>query len=455
MTASGTSTLTRPRQLGIGRRRLLAMAGASTAAMSVGACSRSNGRLAFWRPPVGELSWENLFFKDRVIPQYEHAKGKSPVDLLVIPWDSALTKYTAGFVGSQPPDVTYQIVPWMNRFRDSGALLDLAKAAGSGLDSYFAGVPDSIAEVVYGPKQQRYGLPISAGHFVLALNEAVWERAGRPALPTTYDEMIPFARKMTFDRAGRTMDQAGFDAKNIAVWGFGWPGVPGIQTNYVWNYLWSYGADIVSKNRRDIGFDNDAGRAALKHMKAMVDSGAATPMTLYSGTDGWDDLLVSGRVAMAWTEFLSTKQASRFPNARLKVIELPAGPAGKFVVGAAGYYAIAAKSRHQTEALDFIEYLLQPQLRREYIRGILSYPLTPVPDSYFDGLPDPRITAFLKAGAKQTRYSRLTPVLPYEPQEYLVGAFNDYLLGHVSLDTMIKQTSSQVKQMASAAHWPK
>ncbi|WP_163507512.1 hypothetical protein [Fodinicola acaciae] len=78
--------------------------------------------------------------------------------------------------------MTYQIVAWMNRFRDTGALLNLAKTAGAALDPYFAGVPSSISDI--------------------------------------------------------------------------------------WNYLWAYRADIVSANRRDIGYDNQAGRAALRHMKA-------------------------------------------------------------------------------------------------------------------------------------------------------------------------------------------
>jgi hypothetical protein len=58
---------------------------------------------------------------------------------------------------------------------------------------------------------------------------------------------------------------------------------------------------------------------------------------------------------------------------------------------------------------------------------------------------------YLTAVAGQTKYVRLTPVLPYDPQDYILGKFNDYFLGRSSLDDMLKDTSAHVKQLAATA----
>ncbi len=120
--------------------------------------------------------------------------------------------------------------------------------------------------------------------FGLTLNEEIWEKAGKPTLPVTYEDIIPFARKLTFDKAGKRLGEAGFDPKNIAHWGMTWAGSTGAETNYIWNYLWAYGADIVNKDKNDIGFGGAQGRAALTHMKKNWSIPALPPRWAFTAT---------------------------------------------------------------------------------------------------------------------------------------------------------------------------
>lgn len=435
----------------VSRRGFLVAAGALglTAAAACGGGGGSSDALRFWKTPVGELKFEKTF-NEEAIAAFKKAKNGTDVDLLIIPWDNALTKYTAGYAGSSPPDLAYEILPWLNKFRSTGALADLNKVGGSATDKYFEGLPESVAQSAAGDGGERFGLPFSAGHFGLTLNEEIWEQAGSPALPTTYEEVIPFAQKLTFDKNGKALGEDGFDANNIANYGFVYAGVGSISTNYVWHYLWSYGADLVSEDQKGIGFDNDEGRAALKHIKALVDSGACTPLQLYSDPEKWGDLMLEGKAALQWMPNINPTQETKYKT-RFKALDLPSGPAGTFVVGGVGYFSIASKSERQKDAFAFAEFLLEEKRRKDYITSIRVYPFGDVPADYYSSIADPRTAAYLSTVAGQTKFVRLTPVLPYDPQDYLIGKFNDYFLGRASLDDMIKETAAQVKTMAETA----
>lgn len=108
------------------------------------------------------------------------------------------------------------------------------------------------------------------------------------------------------------MNDQGFDGNNISSYGFNWPTDPGVHANYYWNYLWAYGADYVNKDGTDIGFDNAGGRAGLKVMKDMVDSGATTPAKLFTDSNVAGEILLKGTAGSGW-QILAT-QNLQFAN---------------------------------------------------------------------------------------------------------------------------------------------
>lgn len=421
--------------------------GAAAGLTACGSGGSGASTISLWKTPVGDLSFEQTYNK-KLIADFTAKQKDAKVNFLIIPWDSALPKYTAGYAGGSPPDLAYEILPWMNKFRGTGALTDLRKLGGAAVDKYFQNVPQGAIDGASGKNGERYGIPFAAGHFGLTLNEEIWEKAGKPALPVTYEDIIPFAQKLTFDKNGKRLGESGFDPKNIANWGMTWSGTPGAQTNYVWNYLWAYGADIVSKDGKDIGFGGAEGRAALQHMKKLTESGATTPMGLYTDQDAWNDVMLSGKSALQWMANISPKQEQKYQT-RFRAIDLPKGPAGTFIVGGCGYYSIASKSKNKKTAYSLLEFMFEESRRRDYIRSIRVYPFGDPPADYYTGVGDKRVEAYLTTVAAQTKYVRLTPVLPYDPQDYILGKFNDYFLGRASLDDMIKDTSAHVKQLAA------
>ncbi len=441
---------------GMGRRTFLQAVGAAGIGVALAGCGSSGGssskKVTLWLTPNASDA-DMAAFTKRMATGFEKSDSGAKVSSLVIPWENALTKYTAAYSGGTPPDVTYQIIPWMNKWRTTGVLADFKKhVSDSDLAPILDGVPKGYLDAARGTKGELLAVPFTQSYFSLVLNEDLWEQAGKPELPTTYENLIDFAKKLTIDKKGRKLGEPGFDGKKVAHYGMSWPLVPTIQDNYVWQYFWSYGSDYVSADHKDVGFNNDEGRAALKAMKAMSDSGAATPPGLYTDTNKWADAACSGAAAMQWTDQLTPAQAKQYPKVRLKVIPLPGGPAGKAVVAGCGYWAVSAKSKNIDKAFEFAKFLLSPTQADDYIRMILGRPTRKVSgDFYSKPLADPRMNQLLNDSNSYSQYARPTLVLPFQPQEYLLGKINDYLSGRQGLDAMIKDASNQIKQMARTA----
>lgn len=436
-------------QVPLSRRGLLAAA--IGAGLAVAGCSSSESdELVFWKAPFLAPDRENAYFKG-LIDEFGKDHQGLAVKHVVIPWESAATKFTAAFAGSNPPDVSYLNLPSLNKFHGAKAVAAL-EDIGDDVAKYMEGVNENIVKAVKGEDGKHYALPYVSGHNVMSLNPKIWEKAGKPPKPKTYDDLITFAKQLTFDTKGRQLGQPGFDANNIATYGFGWPGLGQIETNWIWNYFWAYGCDYLNEAGTDIGFNNDEGRATLQHMKNMVTSGACTPLNLYGDEiQGWADSLYNDKVAMGWTDAIRDVNLKAFPQARLEVLDMPAGPAGQFVVGAAGYLAVAAKSKKKEQAYQFATFLRDPDRFKPYSRECFVYPVSGVTPGYYDGAGDPRIVKFVTDAVAQMKYTRLTRVMPYEPQDFLIGELNDFLLGRKTMEQMITDSSRQVKLMARNA----
>lgn len=438
------------------RRTFLQVAGAAGLGAALAACgsggSGGSDQVKFWLTPNASPEAMKKF-TDQMASGFAQAVKGSKVSSLVIPWENALTKYTAAFSGGNPPDVTYQIIPWMNKWRSTGVLADFRKfASDSELAAFTKGQPKSYLDAATGPKGELFAVPFTQGFQPLAMNQDVWEKAGQPPLPTTLEGMIDFAEALTFDKKGRNLKDPGFDKDSVAHYGMAWPAIPTSEDNWVWQYFWAYGSDYINADHNDIGFDNPEGREALQVMKRLVTSKATTPPGLFSDASRWDTAAISGVAGMRWMQPLTADQCKQFPKARLKVIPLPSGPKGKAIVAGCGYYAMSAKSQHAKKTYEFAKFLLAPAQADTYIRMILAQPTRPVEGNYYSApLADPRMNQFLNEMNSYRQYARATLVLKFQPQEFLLGKINDYLYGRQSLDDMISDASKGIKQMAKSA----
>jgi multiple sugar transport system substrate-binding protein len=444
----------------VSRRTLLAMAslGALTACSPVAqptgprkdAADDSPVTLTFWKPPGQAPEGENKYFAD-LGKAFGADHDGDGIKHLLLPWNDAFTKYTAAFGGGTAPDVSYLILLWLNQFGSSGALTPLNEIDAE-IDNTLDGVNESAVGSARGPNNELYGMPYYSSRWALTMNEAIWEKAGKPDLPTTYAELAEFVKKLTFDKAGRALGESGFDKGNIATYGFAWPDVYEIQVNYLWNYLWAYGADYVSEDGKSVGFDNAGGREALTLMREVQESGAATPMSLYADAEKWGDLIMTGRAAVQWMSPPTVESFEANPDTRLKVLDLPAGPSGTFVVGGVGYLCVSSKCENPETALDFIKFATNDENTTKYLQQTLLFPVRDsISEEAFATVTDERVQKFLNESLPQGKYMRLTHPLPYNAEQYLAGEINNYVSGQKDLDTMVDAAKRQIETMAKNA----
>ncbi|MGO4681445.1 extracellular solute-binding protein [Microbacterium sp. 2MCAF23] len=402
--------------------------------------------MTLWKPPHADVDWEKSFFGGLT------ESAATPLGLkgsaLIIPWETAETKYTASFAsGATPADVTYQVVPWLKKYASAGKLADLRELAPDLIKSVNEQTPESIQNVAKGPNGEIYGVPAAVSHFMLVLNVDLWKAAGSPALPTTYEEMIPFAQALTVDTKGVHYGQPGFDANNVASYGYAFNTDP----NYFANYLWAYGASELNAAKDDIGYDNPEGRAALTVMKKMLDSGGAVPLGKYTDPAKFAELIPSGLAAFGWIPGVSDETVQRYPNLKLKVMDIPAGPAGQFVVGGAGYWAVSEGSKNKKAAAKLLASLTAPDKAKEFMVKIPAFPANGAADGYFDAMKNPVQKETLNAASAQGKYVRLNDSAAFNPTEAIITTTTDYLLGRSTLDEAIASASSQVKTLAANA----
>lgn len=456
--------MTKPTSLhpSLSRRALLGSTAAAAAAITVGCSPVGSGgdgdltdqshsgpiSLSFWKPPGLDPKPENAFYDARG-GEFTSAHNGDKIDHLIVPWEDALTKFTAAFGGGTAPDISYLILLWLNQFSSAGALAALDDIDPKlDLTGFAAGPLDSAK----GKDGKLYGLPYYSSRWCLALNEDVWEAAGSPELPKTYEDLSRFVKELTRDQKGRSPGESGFDKDNIKTYGMTWSGVAGQQVNYLWNYLWAYGADYVAKDAKDIGFNTDGGRQALELMRDLQVTGAATPLTLYSDPDKWGELIMTGRSAVSWMAPPTASIFEKFPKARLKVLDLPSGPAGQFVLGGVGYLSISAKSKYPQTALDFIRVLTTDENVSKYIQKTLVFPVRDsITSSVYDSVTNKRAKDFLTTGLPQGKFLRLTRPIPYSGENYLIGEINNYVNGQKKLDAMLADASKQIGTMARNA----
>lgn len=429
----------------LSRRRLLGLTAAlaGTTILPRQAWAQGGGSLKFWKMPNSPAEMENAYWAE--VTSAFAADAGVPVEHLLLPWGEFVPKYTAAFVSQTAPDISYQVIDSLDQFASQDLFANLLEID-PGLDT--SRINKAMLESAMSDGQL-FGMPYLSSRFVLALNEDVWEKAGKPDLPTTYDELSEFAKKLTFDQDGRALGEDGFDPSRIATYGMGWPGSYGLQINYIFNYFFSYGVNAFSDDLKDVGFDNEAGRAALTHLRDMQEAGSATPLSLYADSDKWAELLPAGQVGVQWAQ-ANTEIFEKFPDARLMVLEPPAGPAGAFVAGDAGYLCVAASSANKQAALDFIKTVTSGPLFDQYLKQTLLFPVTDDADAdaIFGGIEDPRAFKFLADSLTQTKYMLFPQALPYNGNEYLVGEINNYVSGQKTLDQMITDARQQIASMA-------
>ncbi|MGW0630045.1 sugar ABC transporter substrate-binding protein [Streptomyces sp. NPDC002758] len=237
------------------------------------------------------------------------------------------------FAGHKPPDVFYV---------NSDQFANYAKAGS--LYAYGAGIKDAgdfsaqlRASFTYDGKL--VCLPKDTSTLALAINTDLWRKAGLTDqdYPTTWAELKRVAGKLTGG------------------------GVTGLVTTNEYQRLGAFmkqaGGWVTDAQQTKMTADSAENARGLDFVRSLLASGdlkyAQQVDTSWGG-----EALGKGKAAMTIEgNWLTGAMKLDYPDVKYKVVELPAGQAGKGTLAFSNCWGVAAESAHRTAAADLVKYL--------------------------------------------------------------------------------------------------
>ena len=281
-------------------------------------------------------------------------------------WDDYWSTITTGFVGGTAPDVFTDHLQFYPEFAETQQILALDEyIERDGIDTgiYVEGLVDLWQR----PDGGQYGLPKDWDTVALAVNDAMLADAGiDPATLTeltwnpedggTFEELIA---ALSVDGNGVRGNEEGFDASDVATYGFGFVAAGGGLGQTEWSWL-AVTNGFVYMNEpvwgTEFHYDDPAFVATIDWIKAVIDKGFAPPFEVFSAT-GHNDLFKAGQTA---TTSLGSWEIGDVVAAEFDVtfFATPVGPSGErasMINGLAD--SISASTEHPDEAWEWVKFL--------------------------------------------------------------------------------------------------
>jgi len=213
--------------------------------------------ISFWMQRYGQNPAVQDAWMDDVVARFYEQTGIT-VEVTVIDWGQALTRYTLASTGGEAPDVadTFFIQSMVQMGGgEFGPMQINDLAAEIGMYNYFDSI---IHEVQVG--EDFYGIPWRADVRAMAYNTDFFEEAGITTLPETWEEWVEIGQALTITDANGNIERAGL------LWSNGTARFD--QTWYT--VLAQAGGTILNEDYTEIRFDSPEGIASLQFMQDIV-----------------------------------------------------------------------------------------------------------------------------------------------------------------------------------------
>ncbi|MDQ2737331.1 MAG: extracellular solute-binding protein [Actinomycetota bacterium] len=326
------------------RRTVLALA-AATATVLVAGCGSNGNSTASSGGGVVQLSMLTGFTGpdkpgyDALVAEFNSTHPTIKVTMTVEPWAAIGQKLPASWATGQGPDLaTPSSDPGaiFNYIKTSSAMA-LDSAVGTGTDKINSSAFPASVKSAFTVDNKLYAVPANLATLVLYYNKDLFTKAGIAAAPTTEDEFVADAKRLTVS-SGDKPSQYGLSLADNA-------------TIQMWPILqWMSGGDIIgSNNCSDI--NSAASVAALTKWSQLVSQSHISPIG-QSGADA-DTLFSSKKAAM---EINGPWAAAGYQKAgiNLGIAEVPVGSAGPTTLASTVPLMIERTTRHAAEAQTFL-----------------------------------------------------------------------------------------------------
>lgn len=336
-------------------RRLPGTAALAASALALAACSGGGG---FDDPapgespggatdaPAGELAVligsSGDAETDAVTAAVEAWSAETGVTASVTVASDLPQQLSQGFAAGDPPDVFYVSTDHLAGWAANGSLHPYGDQLANVEDFH-----DSLREN-FTVDDQLVCAPKDFSTLALVINTDAWAEAGLgdDDVPTTWDELADVAAALTTDsRVGLSF---GPEYQRIGV------------------FMAQAGGGLVAEDGTTAIVDSPENLAALEYVQQLMTDGVmAYPADVGAGWGG--EAFGTGAAAMTIEgNWIVGALRNDFPDTRYRVVELPAGPAGKGTLQFTNCWGIAADSDSPDAALDLVEHLTSTEQQIEF-----------------------------------------------------------------------------------------
>ncbi|MFT3796929.1 sugar ABC transporter substrate-binding protein [Microbacterium sp.] len=257
---------------------------------------------------------------------------QSGTDASVVVATDLSQQLSQGFAAGSPPDLFYLSTDAIAGYASNGSL----KAYGDLLSNKSDFYPSLVQNFTY--DGQFSCAPKDFSTLQLIINEGLWEQAGLTDadIPTTWDQLADVAAKLTTDTTTGLV--FGGEFARIGV------------------FMAQAGGRLVSEDGTTAEANSDANVEALTYVQDHLKDGTfayASDVGAGWGGEAFGKQLGAMVIEGNWI----TGAMGDYPDVKMKVAELPAGPAGQGTLQFTNCWGMAADSPNQKAALDLVEYL--------------------------------------------------------------------------------------------------
>lgn len=290
----------------------LALAG--TAALLLSGCAAGGGdpsgpvTLTFWHGYT-EADGEVL---DQIVADFNASQDDVVVETETKTWAVIDDTLLPALSSDEGPDIVAMPAERMPIYADRGAFVDLTDFYASDESNTSELVPQSVDMVTVDGVP--YGVPTGFVPLSVFYNKALFTAAGIDAFPTTWDEWVDVASRLTVDANGDgTPEQYGLALPDHAT-----------VANGLWPSLFLSGGGQIVEDGTDTVIDSPENAATLKYWTDAVATDKISP----TGLDGIgaDELFSAGKAAMhvggPWMASIAADNGIDYG-----IAAIPAGPA--------------------------------------------------------------------------------------------------------------------------------
>jgi multiple sugar transport system substrate-binding protein len=363
---------------------------------------------------------------EQIVQEFNKANPDVRVKMQIVPWGTYYDKVTLGLASKDAPDV---FVLHSQRVAEYATHEALAQMDGLLADSGM-GEKDFVPLAWKAGQWQgkRYGLPLDCHPLGMYYNVAMFRKAGIAHPPTTREEFLDAARKLTRDTNGDGRpDQWGFVLTDLHLVGS--------------TLLSQFGAGLLDKDLKRCNLDNPGGHEAVTFLRDLVTKYKVAPDT--SGDDSWV-AFQTGRVGMAFNGIWMIDALERQSNLEYAAAPVPIlGPykkvwAGSHILTMPSYLSEARKKA----AWRFIRFLSDHSLT--WAKG----GQVPVRPTILNS-PEFQALRIQREFAKQLDYVEFEPFSPAVNQIATYGdiAVQSAMQGLSTPDAALKQACVRVNRV--------